>query len=102
MYIILSIVNNLPETEIFCIMVFVILILNNNCNLVLQCMILGFKQDFLRKNIHHSLSINILIKHFINYRKVNILIISCKGSEIILILSTIKFIIKQLDLVFIK
>lgn len=50
-------------------MTFRIMILDNYCNLVLQCMILGFKQDFLRKNIHHSLSINILIKHFIHYSK---------------------------------
>ena len=54
-------------------MIFRIMILDNYCNLVLQCMILGFKQDFLRKNIHHSLSINILIKHFIHYSKNNFL-----------------------------
>ena len=54
-------------------MTFRIMILNNHCNLDLQCMILGFMQDFLRKNIHHLHLINILIKHFIHYSKNNFL-----------------------------
>ena len=54
-------------------MTFRIMILNNYCNLILQYEFFQFMQDFLRKNIHRLLSIDILIKHFIYYSKNNFL-----------------------------
>ena len=53
--------------------------------------------------LEHSMKVYEILKHKVEHSiKIIFLNISCKGLKIILILLTIKFIINQLDLVFIK